>query len=230
MLVVILHFSTMSHSVDRPVCVTGGAFCPGWTPLTVSVPRAEHVVSMWIPLSSSESETRVASNSCLSLKRSCGWFHALHSGGSASNIRRIVSLSLRISAWPVVTEDFNHHGLISPHWFASKARLHLTFNSFLPTSAGLRHGSSRCTSWCCIRPCLICSRGGVVSPAPRVVDAVPPATPLASVTFSSVTEKVLSDATLVSVSAKFCFACSWTTVGPRSSDASVCTHCLTSKR
>ena len=41
-LVVSQHFSTMSRVADRPVCVTGGAICTGWTPLHVNVPRAEH--------------------------------------------------------------------------------------------------------------------------------------------------------------------------------------------
>ena len=41
-LVVSQHISTMSRVADCPVCVTGGATCPGWIPLRVSVPRADH--------------------------------------------------------------------------------------------------------------------------------------------------------------------------------------------
>ena len=46
-LVVSQHLSTMSRVADRPVCVTGGAICTGWTLLHVNVPCAEHVVSVW---------------------------------------------------------------------------------------------------------------------------------------------------------------------------------------
>ena len=47
-LVVSQHSSTTSRFVDRPVCVTGGTICPGWTPLHVNVLRAVQVVSMWM--------------------------------------------------------------------------------------------------------------------------------------------------------------------------------------
>ena len=33
---------------DRPVCMTGGAVCPVWTPFHVSVPHADHAVSTWM--------------------------------------------------------------------------------------------------------------------------------------------------------------------------------------
>ena len=72
-------------------------------------------------MTSSESAARSSWKSCLSFKRFCGWLHALRSRGSASNFERMVSLSLSISAWPVLTEGLNHHRLISSHWLVSKA-------------------------------------------------------------------------------------------------------------
>ena len=98
-LVVSQHFSTMSRVADRPVCVTGGATCTGWTPLHVNVPRAEHVVSVWmfmemIPFRDLLQKCiRLASNSGLSLMRFCGWLHALRSGGSATHFRRMLLAS-----------------------------------------------------------------------------------------------------------------------------------------
>ena len=129
-LVVSQHFSAMSRVADRPVCVTGGAICTGWTLLHVNVPRAEHVVSVWtfmemVPFRDLLRRCiRLASNSGLSLERFCGWFHALRSGGSASNFRRMVLASSHRRS--------QHHRLRPSHWLVSKASFlrRLTLNSF----------------------------------------------------------------------------------------------------
>ena len=55
---------------------------------------------------------RFASNSSLFFGRFCGWLHALRSGGSSSSFTCLVSLSLSISAWLVLTEDLIHHRVI----------------------------------------------------------------------------------------------------------------------
>ena len=120
----------MSRFVDRPVCVTGGAVCPGWTPLHVNVPRAEHVGSMrmfmeMIPLCDLLRQCmRLASNNCFSFESFCGWLHA-------SSFRRKVSLSLSISAQPVLTEDLNHDRLLSFLLVGASFLRRLTFNFFL---------------------------------------------------------------------------------------------------
>ena len=151
-------------------------------------------------MTSSESATRFASNSSSSFKWFCGWLHALRSGGSAS----LASSHSR-------SQSPSSHFLLMVGLKGLSLRLSQSFDmQFFSIPAGLRHSSSRCLSWCCIRPCLIYSRGGVVSPAPRVMGVAPPAAPPVSVTSSSVTKKFFSDATLVSVSAKSCFACAWT--------------------
>ena len=117
-LVVSQHFSTMSRVADRPVCVTGGAICTGWTPLHVNFPRAEHVVSVWtfmemVPFRDLLRQCiRLASNSGLSLERFCGWLHALRSGGSASNFRCMVLASSH--------KRSQHHRLSPSNWLLSK--------------------------------------------------------------------------------------------------------------
>ena len=89
------------------------------------------VVSVWtfmetIPFRDLRQCIRLASNSGLSLERFRGWFHALRSGGSASNLRRTVLASSH--------KRSQHHRLSPSHWLVLNALASflrgLTVNSF----------------------------------------------------------------------------------------------------
>ena len=91
---------------------------------------------------------RFASN-CLSFERFCGWLHTLRSRGSASNLRRMVHLSLSISAQLVLTEDLAHRLL-----------------SFL--AGWFQQPIGHPIPLCCTCPCLVCSRGGTTRTSAHV--------------------------------------------------------------
>ena len=110
-LVVSQHFSTMSSLADRQVCVTGGATCPDWTPLRVSIPRAQHAVSMWMFMEMVHHPPRVHAFCFKQLLvlpevQRQALRHCVPEG-LQENFRRVVSSSLSISAWPVLSQKIS---------------------------------------------------------------------------------------------------------------------------
>ena len=105
----------MSSLADRQVCVTGGATCPDWTPLRVSIPRAQHAVSMWMFMEMVHHPPRVHAFCFkqLLVLREVQRQALRISGGSTGKLQTRGFLELEhLCLASSLTEDLTHHRLL----------------------------------------------------------------------------------------------------------------------